>query len=250
MPSNEAAAKLTPQVKAVIKATAPVLAGVGTEITATFYPLLFQTYPEVRTVCVGGCDTHGTRTTWHIHRKDGRRGLTDTTHQHQTPQVKQLFNKKNQQAGQPVAAARGEDDEGYSGTSTISSTPASPSRPAAAVGAQPRALANAVYAYAANIDNLGALKSAIALIAHKHASLHVSWLPTYLFSTLCGCLCVWWYAPPNPSIHQSAHPTTTQTQVLPEHYPMVGACLLKAIKTVLGGAATDEVSRAIGYIDR
>lgn len=30
-------------------------------------------------------------------------------------------------------------------------------------------------------------------------------------------------------------------QVLPEHYPMVGASLLRAIKAVLGEAATDEV---------
>lgn len=30
-------------------------------------------------------------------------------------------------------------------------------------------------------------------------------------------------------------------QVLPEHYPMVGACLLRAIQAVLGDAATDEV---------
>lgn len=42
-----------------------------------------------------------------------------------------------------------------------------------AVGAQPQALANAVYAYAANIDNLGALTNAVTHIAHKHASLHV-----------------------------------------------------------------------------
>lgn len=51
MPSSavEAAAQLlTPEVKAVVKATAPVLAAHGTDITAAFYPLLFATYPEVR----------------------------------------------------------------------------------------------------------------------------------------------------------------------------------------------------------
>lgn len=42
------------------------------------------------------------------------------------------------------------------------------------VGAQPRALADAVYAYAANIDNLEALSDAVNRIAHKHASLGVS----------------------------------------------------------------------------
>lgn len=47
MPSAEAAAKLTPEVKAVVKATAPVLASVGAEITQAFYPLLFRTYPQV-----------------------------------------------------------------------------------------------------------------------------------------------------------------------------------------------------------
>lgn len=32
--------------------------------------------------------------------------------------------------------------------------------------------------------------------------------------------------------------------VLPEHYPMVGKSLLKAIKTVLGDAATDDIMNA------
>lgn len=72
--------------------------------------------------------------------------------------MKQLFNKRNQS---PAAAASGNEGK----------KPQAPSRPA--VGAQQQALANAVYAYAANIDNLGALKGAISLIAHKHASLHV-----------------------------------------------------------------------------
>ncbi|KAM3568169.1 hypothetical protein VYU27_009705 [Nannochloropsis oceanica] len=94
------------------------------------------------------------------------------------PSVKQLFNKRNQ-----APEADG-----------------SPPR-------QPQALANAVWAYAANIDNLGALSAAISLIAHKHASLHV----------------------------------------LPEHYPMVGECLLAAIEQVLGKeVATEGVLSAWG----
>jgi len=68
-------------------------------------------------------------------------------------------------------------------------------------GAQPRALAGAVLAYAANIDRLDALKDALPLIIHKHAALGV----------------------------------------LPEHYPVVGKCLLAAIAEVLGDAATPEV---------
>lgn len=62
-------------------------------------------------------------------------------------------------------------------------------------------MANAVCAYAANCDNLGALSEAVARIAHKHVSLYI----------------------------------------LPEHYPIVGECILKAIKEVLGDAATDEI---------
>lgn len=68
-------------------------------------------------------------------------------------------------------------------------------------GDQPRALANSVIAYAKHIDRLEALGSAVGLIVHKHASLNV----------------------------------------LPEHYPIVGSCLLRAIKEVLGAAATDEI---------
>lgn len=37
-------------------------------------------------------------------------------------------------------------------------------------GAQPEALANAVYAYASNIDNLGALLPAVDIITQKHVS--------------------------------------------------------------------------------
>ncbi|RIK80408.1 MAG: NO-inducible flavohemoprotein [Planctomycetota bacterium] len=71
-------------------------------------------------------------------------------------------------------------------------------------GTQQRALAGAICAYAANIDNLGVLGPAIELIAHKHCSLDIK----------------------------------------PEHYPIVGKHLLVAIKDVLGDAATEEVIAA------
>lgn len=71
-----------------------------------------------------------------------------------------------------------------------------------ASGDQPRALANSVLMYARNIDRLEALGDLPAQIVHKHVSL----------------------------------------QVLPEHYPIVGACLLRAIREVLGAEiATDAV---------
>lgn len=76
-----------------------------------------------------------------------------------------------------------------------------------ASGAQPRALANSVLMYARHIDDLGALGDLPAQIIQKHVSL----------------------------------------QVLPEHYPIVGACLLRAIREVLGAQiATDEVIAAWG----
>lgn len=71
-------------------------------------------------------------------------------------------------------------------------------------GSQPRALAAALNAYASNIDDLGALSSAVELITHKHAS-------------LC---------------------------VRPEHYAVVGKYLLQTMKDVLGDAMTDEISQA------
>jgi nitric oxide dioxygenase len=73
-------------------------------------------------------------------------------------------------------------------------------------GDQQRALAGAICAYAANIDNLGALGPAVELIAQKHCSLGIR----------------------------------------PEHYPIVGKHLLVAIKDVLGDAATYEVIAAWG----
>lgn len=71
-------------------------------------------------------------------------------------------------------------------------------------GTQQKALAAAICAYAANIDNLEVLGGAVELIAQKHASL----------------------------------------QIKPEHYPIVGANLLASIREVLGAGATDEVINA------
>lgn len=73
-------------------------------------------------------------------------------------------------------------------------------------GGQQRALAGAICAYFAHIDNPAVLAPAIELIAQKHCSLGI----------------------------------------LPEHYPIVGKHLLAAIKDVFGDAATDEVIAAIG----
>ncbi|MBN3812052.1 NO-inducible flavohemoprotein [Paraburkholderia sp. Ac-20347] len=67
-------------------------------------------------------------------------------------------------------------------------------------GSQPETLARAVYAYAANIDNLGALGGAVTHIAHKHASLNIR----------------------------------------PEHYPIVGRHLLGAVVDVLGEAVDQQ----------
>lgn len=71
-------------------------------------------------------------------------------------------------------------------------------------GTQQRALAAAICAYAAHIDNLDVLGGAVELIAQKHASL----------------------------------------RILPEHYPIVGENLLASIREVLGAAATDEIINA------
>ncbi|MBP0047762.1 NO-inducible flavohemoprotein [Marinobacterium sp. AK62] len=75
-----------------------------------------------------------------------------------------------------------------------------------AQGTQRQALANAVVAYASNLDRLELLGDTVSLIVHKHASLNI----------------------------------------LPEHYPIVGECLLAAIKEVFGDIATDEVLNAWG----
>ena len=71
-------------------------------------------------------------------------------------------------------------------------------------GRQQTALANAVYAAAANIDNLGAIIPVVKQIGQKHRALGIK----------------------------------------AEHYPIVGENLLKAIKDVLGDAATDEIINA------
>ncbi|MXP62396.1 NO-inducible flavohemoprotein [Roseomonas sp. M0104] len=73
-------------------------------------------------------------------------------------------------------------------------------------GSQPKALANAVLAYAQNIDNLGVLTAAVERIAQKHVGLNI----------------------------------------LPEHYPYVAEALLGAIRDVLGDAATPQILEAWG----
>ncbi len=71
-------------------------------------------------------------------------------------------------------------------------------------GRQPQALANAVYAAAANIDQLENILPVVIQVGHKHRSLNIQ----------------------------------------PEHYPIVGENLLKAMKAILGDAATDEILEA------
>ena len=63
---------------------------------------------------------------------------------------------------------------------------------AQANASQPAKLATAVYSYATQIDNLPALKGMVERIAHRHVKAHV----------------------------------------LPEEYPIVGECLLQAIKDI------------------
>lgn len=76
-----------------------------------------------------------------------------------------------------------------------------------ASGAQPRALANGLLMYARHIDELEQLGDLLSKIINKHVAL----------------------------------------QILPEHYPIVGSCLLSAIREVLGAEiATDEVLQAWG----
>ncbi|MEG2354024.1 MAG: globin domain-containing protein [Clostridium sp.] len=75
-----------------------------------------------------------------------------------------------------------------------------------ASGEQPKALAMTILAAAENIDNLTVLLPAVKKIGARHVEINVK----------------------------------------PEHYPIVGANLLKAIKIVLGDVATDEVIDAWG----
>ncbi|MFP9166947.1 globin domain-containing protein, partial [Enterococcus faecalis] len=69
---------------------------------------------------------------------------------------------------------------------------------------QRTALANAVIAAAANIDQLGNIIPVVKQIGHKHRSIGIK----------------------------------------PEHYPIVGKYLLIAIKDVLGDAATPDIMQA------
>jgi nitric oxide dioxygenase len=72
-------------------------------------------------------------------------------------------------------------------------------------GAQPRALANGVLMYARHIDQLDQLGGLVGQIINKHVALNI----------------------------------------LPEHYPLVGQCLLRSIREVLGAEiATDAVIEA------
>ena len=71
---------------------------------------------------------------------------------------------------------------------------------------QPVALANAIVAYAKNIDNLGALAIAVERIAQKHL----------------------------------------RASVVPAHYQVVAEALIQSIKEVLGDAATPEIITAWG----
>ena len=71
-------------------------------------------------------------------------------------------------------------------------------------GSQPRALADAVVAYASNIDNLGVLGATVERIVQKHVSLNIT----------------------------------------PPQYQIVGECLLEAIGRVLGDAVTPEIGSA------
>lgn len=74
-------------------------------------------------------------------------------------------------------------------------------------GRQPRVLASSILTYARHIDDLTPLREAVTRITNKHVAL----------------------------------------QILPEHYPLVGESLLRAIREVLGkNMATDEVSAAWG----
>ncbi|QNI37731.1 NO-inducible flavohemoprotein [Edaphobacter albus] len=73
-------------------------------------------------------------------------------------------------------------------------------------GGQARSLAASILAYAAHIDHLDQLGGMVNRITHKHASLEVQ----------------------------------------PEHYPIVGDHLLRAIRSVLGEAATPEILDAWG----
>jgi len=69
---------------------------------------------------------------------------------------------------------------------------------------QYKKLAAMVYAYAANIDNLGALTNGVEKVANIHVNVNIE----------------------------------------PKHYPWVGVALLGAVEEVLGEAATPEIMNA------
>lgn len=73
-------------------------------------------------------------------------------------------------------------------------------------GEQPRRLAAAILAYAQNVDKLQNLDGPVMRMAQRHV----------------------------------------ETGVKPQHYPLVAAALLPAIRDVVGEAATDEVLAAWG----
>lgn len=73
-------------------------------------------------------------------------------------------------------------------------------------GEQPKRLAGAILAYATHIDKLDALTDAVNRMVTRHV----------------------------------------ETGVKAEHYPLVAAALLPAIRDILGDAATDEVLNAWG----
>lgn len=73
-------------------------------------------------------------------------------------------------------------------------------------GEQPTRLANAILAYAQNIDKLEALSAPVMRMAARHV----------------------------------------ETGVRPEHYPLVAEALLPAIRDVLGDAASDDILNAWG----
>ncbi len=91
-------------------------------------------------------------------------------------------------------------------------------------------LAQAVLAYAANCDNLGALGPAVERMAEKHVSFCVS-SATFKCNTSSS--------PSRPTCNFRSLPPPPQ--VTAEQYDIVGKNLLWSIKEQLGDNATDEV---------
>eukprot|EP01138_Halocafeteria_seosinensis_P008272 gb/GECG01008453.1/.p1 GENE.gb/GECG01008453.1/~~gb/GECG01008453.1/.p1 ORF type:complete len:414 (+),score=66.64 gb/GECG01008453.1/:1-1242(+) len=129
VPAEMKNASMTEKQKQLVKDTAPTIAENIVTITKTFYPIMFERYPEVKT----------------------------------------YFNQAHQKSG-----------------------------------AQPKALANAVVAYATHLDRLEEIGESVNTIVHKHTALNIR----------------------------------------PEQYPIVGECLLDAIRKVMGDAVNEEVMNA------